>query len=1302
MPRTTSCLPGVCLMLMSATYVAAEEVGRGYVLFEYWNSCVNTSRWGGEVFVRDPDSSEWRPGLTGPADRRDICAQQARAFLSPPANGEYTFWISDDDESKLWLSTDDDPANSHLIASVSGWTSSRDSNKSAPISLQAGRIYFIMAQQKGGSDGIAVTWAGPVVGYSPVTICRYYLTAYIRDPEPLLFTARNPEPADGATDVGSPTYTWEPGMTAQTHNVYFGMNPTPGPGEFRGGQTSTTYTHSEPLELGARYYWRVDEIDAAGNTYPGAVWSFTALPLEGRCPDTYETIQILNGKIGPVDMAFGATGKAVLLYDNAIYIHDLTTSMVQKISRGCDRVVLHGANHSGKILWSEMNSSQQTLVLFTSGTNSYEGLGNAKFSPGLSDNGCVAWLGADNDIYVRHSSSYTHRVTNDGTPKSGLRINALGDLVWVALGNIYLYRTWDSSTTQITEHPVTDLTPELSDQGIAPAIVWEDHPPQTDRGLMYRIRPSQRGLADLSVPNRNNYDGQINGIGDIIWEGNEGYSEDWNGPPPRFDIFLRKYWADTTIQVSEEDRLNLWPSLNNFCDVAYVSLDESQCGGWLRLYEAASDSTRTITHSTDQVYRVILQKEGHDILWETGTPGTNGAPSPATSSVYLSRRLYSPSANAGPSQYGKVGTTVTLDGSMTSDPDNTLDQLVFGWTQIEGASVALVGANTATASFTAPAFPQTLAFRLVVTDSCGHASSDGTQVYIWDLSNPDADADGDGLPNRWETEGVDTNGDGIIDLDLPAMGASPLHKDIFVEVDYEQIDENHTHKFLADAVEDAIWTFIDAPVPNPDGRSGIKIHIDAGPDTIMNPADDFAPGDTWGTGQTWGELSRSNAIAENPDGFGAGTYTILALQQTRQQNIGAGRNLIFHYALCVHALANLPTAGGVAFGRNFIITTDAPANGLTAFYQAASFVHELGHTLGLDHGGNEEYNYKPNYLSVMNYMFCNGLLYAPGASGKSIDYSSVALPALIESNLNERIGLNGPSDIERYVTDWWCPNGGLNGSYRVNDWLDWNCDGLHEREVSADINQDGELTALNGFDDWANLPFSPVSGGLLYATADEPEPDLPIDELSKLPVFAGVDVELRGPDAVPPGDTATFQFTVRNVGSQAREFRLLAFSSQKDWADLSSIPKNLTISAGEKMVITVPVKVPAAAKLGDVEMLTLRAYSPIDWQIRDVAEARLRIASARASWPRARAGGLIIADAGLQAGAWVTLDGSGSYHPEAEQLTYTWTGPGINAVGISPKVWIPLGTHLVTLRVSDSHGRADIDHLVVKVERSGK
>ncbi len=53
-------------------------------------------------------------------------------------------------------------------------------------------------------------------------------------------------------------------------------------------------------------------------------------------------------------------------------------------------------------------------------------------------------------------------------------------------------------------------------------------------------------------------------------------------------------------------------------------------------------------------------------------------------------------------------------------------------------------------------------------------------------------------------------------------------------------------------------------------------------------------------------------------------------------------------------------------------------------------------------------------------------------------------------------------------------------------------------------------------------------------------------------------------------------------------------------------------------------------------------------------------------------------------GAWVTLNGSGSYDPNGNSLYYTWWGPS-GFVGNQPvvNVYLPLGTHTCTLNVYD-------------------
>ncbi len=77
-----------------------------------------------------------------------------------------------------------------------------------------------------------------------------------------------------------------------------------------------------------------------------------------------------------------------------------------------------------------------------------------------------------------------------------------------------------------------------------------------------------------------------------------------------------------------------------------------------------------------------------------------------------------PVANAGPDQSVNVLSTVTLDGSGSSDPDGDIP-FAYNWTQTAGASVTLNNQTTVNPTFTAPIDPGTLKFSLVVTDSFG-------------------------------------------------------------------------------------------------------------------------------------------------------------------------------------------------------------------------------------------------------------------------------------------------------------------------------------------------------------------------------------------------------------------------------------------------------------------------------------------------------------------------------------------------------------------------------------------------------
>jgi hypothetical protein len=88
--------------------------------------------------------------------------------------------------------------------------------------------------------------------------------------------ATAPSPANGATNVSVTTdLSWTAGSGATSHDVYFGTNPTPGAGEYKGEQAGTTFD-TGTMSTDTTYYWRIDEKNACGTT-TGDVWSFTTI-----------------------------------------------------------------------------------------------------------------------------------------------------------------------------------------------------------------------------------------------------------------------------------------------------------------------------------------------------------------------------------------------------------------------------------------------------------------------------------------------------------------------------------------------------------------------------------------------------------------------------------------------------------------------------------------------------------------------------------------------------------------------------------------------------------------------------------------------------------------------------------------------------------------------------------------------------------------------------------------------------------------------------------------------------------------
>lgn len=215
----------------------------------------------------------------------------------------------------------------------------------------------------------------------------------------------------------------------------------------------------------------------------------------------------------------------------------------------------------------------------------------------------------------------------------------------------------------------------------------------------------------------------------------------------------------------------------------------------------------------------------------------------------------------------------------------------------------------------------------------------------------DADTDHDGLLDGWEVKGEGS-------LDLPALGASPTHKDCVVFVQ-RAADTNGAH--CGREIDRAVRTWAELPNKNLDGKTGINLHVLWLP--TLPPAE-MRP---------WWELGAAKIPA---DARGLAHYMILSRG-------GGGQ------------AADLGDAGGC---------------GQDALW--ACFLHEFGHQVGLTHSGGALPGLCPTYTSLMSYAYSYGF----EDDGARIHYSRGDLAGLVlnEQRLPERVEL--PADKLQFLS----------------------------------------------------------------------------------------------------------------------------------------------------------------------------------------------------------------------------------------------------------------------------------------------
>ncbi len=328
----------------------------------------------------------------------------------------------------------------------------------------------------------------------------------------------------------------------------------------------------------------------------------------------------------------------------------------------------------------------------------------------------------------------------------------------------------------------------------------------------------------------------------------------------------------------------------------------------------------------------------------------------------------------------------------------------------------------------------------------------------------DADNDNDGIPDEAEIDGTTFSS-----LNLYQMGARQNQRDVFIEIDHMAGGDPATLP-RKEALDKIVQSF---------ARRGVALHFDVG--NLFAAA--FNP-DQYNLGGG-NEVPFSRAI-----GLAPADASITNLYDIKGTNMAGNRRMVFYYQLFAWSQRADGRGGssgvGEMPGNDSIITLggfglstgNVAQRNLVTNYQAASVMHELGHNFGLRHGGNDAINRKPNYVSVMNYLYsplglptignvegdrydfykrCSltsvtQLTNAPSADpGKfEIDYSLGASTTLDESLLNESQGLGRPSSVA----------------------VDFNCNKKTDTVAYLqDLNGDSSLDVLADNNDWGALDF---------------------------------------------------------------------------------------------------------------------------------------------------------------------------------------------------------------------------------------
>lgn len=321
---------------------------KGLILHQFFNNVQGGSIANLRADARFPDSPtfvsteplfEFPPN--GASSYDEAYGNRISGWFLPPETGDYVFFISSDDPGELYLSTDMDPANKHLIATETSWSNPREwvtssnggtdipSKRSdqfpgttwptgATISLKAGTPYYIesLHVEGGGGDNVGVTYRKPSDSDDPANGTAPIAAAEIEQ----LFAVNGSititqQPVGGPSPANTRVTFTVAATSADSPLLYFWERAEPGSSTFTPvpGAVKSTYTTGliGNGDNGAKYHAVVYSSKGAAISSPAAI----TVTLDNIAP----TITSFNGGKTSATIGFSEPVSAATAQNTANY-----------------------------------------------------------------------------------------------------------------------------------------------------------------------------------------------------------------------------------------------------------------------------------------------------------------------------------------------------------------------------------------------------------------------------------------------------------------------------------------------------------------------------------------------------------------------------------------------------------------------------------------------------------------------------------------------------------------------------------------------------------------------------------------------------------------------------------------------------------------------------------------------------------------------------------------------------------------------------------------------------------------------